>query len=751
MEQVTESPGERVRVIGPAAPESPAEWLDRLDAEGQREVHAFGTMRDAVVSIGKRMGVLRDDVQKDSTTKGVPGSEEPLAAPALAPDDADLEASITSMVDDVIEPPFALDVLAQLYENSGPLRANIDAMSVNVCGFGHRFDPIIDFSHPDVNNQIRDILVQANMDEESIDLEELDEETLAKIDPTTKEVDDKRVFWERVARIERGRLKGFFEFLNPVTPFVELRRRTLESLELLGNAGWEVIREDEERVDSKIVQVYLTPFINVKLLRADDKPTLASMKVRKNEVEYETISFERFFRRYLRVVAGQRVYYKDFGDPRVVSRTTGRYYKSVDALHRAEDVEGGAAAVPASEFLHWTVGSLTSPYGVPRWVGELLSVLGGRAAQEVNFLYFDNKAVPPMVLLVSGGRVSEESVSKLESYIQERLKGRENFHKILVLEAVPAGADTTEGDLEHSGKMRIELKPLTGDMIQDQMFQQYEASSTLKIGRVFRQPPLMTGDQRDANRSTADTLKALAEEQVYQPARDAFDAVMDRFFLPNFGSRFWRFKTNAPIQRIPNDVVENACKVLGAGAITPNEARRIVDEVFDMNLEQRTEEWAQFPPPLALAAANMTGYVNPPAGVPEGDRLPPPKAPKANEPKAPKAARTSKANDHDHEIEVVSDVGGYVRLVVKPAADGHTHATMEAKSEPGRKVELALALDKDEGGHRHTVEVEFPASKRQVMARRMVANLATLRAVVQQELEAAKDDFFNPLLLEGPE
>ena len=37
-----------------------------------------------------------------------------------------------------------------------------------------------------------------------------------------------------------------------------------------------------------------------------------------------------------------------------------------------------------------------SPYGVPRWVGTLLSVLGSRQMEEVNYLYFENKSVPPM-------------------------------------------------------------------------------------------------------------------------------------------------------------------------------------------------------------------------------------------------------------------------------------------------------------------------------------------------------------------
>ena len=51
---------------------------------------------------------------------------------------------------------------------------------------------------------------------------------------------------------------------------------------------------------------------------------------------------------------------------------------------------------PATEILHFRVHNPRSAYGVPRWIGNLLAVLGSRQAEEVNFLYFENKSVPPL-------------------------------------------------------------------------------------------------------------------------------------------------------------------------------------------------------------------------------------------------------------------------------------------------------------------------------------------------------------------
>ena len=76
------------------------------------------------------------------------------------------------------------------------------------------------------------------------------------------------------------------------------------------------------------------------------------------------------------------------------------------------------------------------------------SAFGARlpSAEEVNYLYFENKSVPPLALLVSGGRLSESAVPRIERFIEENLKGKQGFHKILILEAESnsSGPDPTK-------------------------------------------------------------------------------------------------------------------------------------------------------------------------------------------------------------------------------------------------------------------------------------------------------------------
>jgi PBSX family phage portal protein len=408
------------------------------------------------------------------------------------------------------------------------------------------------------------------------------------------------------------------------------------------------------------------------------------MRVRRDAVNYENIQVQRFFRRFVRITGIVRIYYKEMGDPRTVSRMTGRYYESVEHLKADE----GETAQPANELMHWKIPSQMSPYGTPRWIGALLSVLGSRAAEEVNFLYFDNKAIPPMILMVSGGRLVDDSVTKIESYFQERLKGRENFHKIMVIEALPTGASDGEGD--PSGRMKMELQPLMGQMQKDQMFGEYDASNTLKIGRAFRLPSILTGETRDMNRSTSETAKALAEEQIYQPARDVFDAVMDRIVLPNQGTRFWRFKTGAPVQRIPADLVSQAMACLGGGAITPNEARALLSDAFSRDLIHRSEDWANIPPALAAQAAGAGAM---PSAEPVSD-----------------------------------DIAASMAGALDEAAPEGAEAPQEPSDEEVQKREACPAC----------------YTRKRAQAQRALKALAGLRNVVQTEIEKEKNGFFDP-------
>ena len=565
------------KIAGPACP---------TDGEGKYHDDSLRSFRDSMLAM-----IDRYDVKKAS------------GHTTTIPDDQDSFASPDSGSQEIV-PPFDFGTLAAIVESSSTLSSNIDAMVTNIDGFGYMLDPIVNFNNPDINEQIRDIMLRQRIDEnESFsDLMTADAKAAVEtLDPSLEEIEKTKSLWKRISSVEKSRARSFFDFVNPLMSFVELRRKTRRELEMFGNAAWEIIREDPSDVSSKIVQIHMVPFINVRLRTVDPKPQNSSMVIKKDQVLFDTVDVMRYFRSYVRETMSTKTYYKEFGDPRVLSRVTGNFYDSIDQLSAEEEFEGPPPI--ANELYHWKIDSPLYQYGVPRWIGALLPVLGSRAAEEVNFLYFDNKAIPPMIMLVSGGRLTESSVSKIETHINERIKGRDSFHNIMVIEGVPASVDPSEGDVEYHGKMKIELKPLVNESIKDGLFLDYDKQNQEKIGRAFRQSPILTGDTKDLNRSTSKTAKALAEEQVYQPERDVFDAWVDRYLMTNIRIHFWSFKTKASVQRIPTELVDNISKSLRAGAITPNEARRILSDAFSVDLDYRPEQWAETPPVLAEASA----------------------------------------------------------------------------------------------------------------------------------------------------
>src|SRR5262249_34330545 len=125
-------------------------------------------------------------------------------------------------------------------------------------------------------------------------------------------------------------------------------------------------------------------------------------------------------------------------------------------------------------------------------------------------------------------------------------KGKKNFHKILIIEAEPASKAT-----ENAGRFKIELKPLTQAIQQDALFQKYDERNDDKVGQQFRVPRILRGDTRDFNRATADAALSFAEMQVFQPERESFDSRMNKTLLGDMQIRFWKFVSQAPINRDP--------------------------------------------------------------------------------------------------------------------------------------------------------------------------------------------------------
>jgi PBSX family phage portal protein len=487
-----------------------------------------------------------------------------------------------------MEPPYDPLALCLLMEHSNSLRQNIDAYAVNIDGYGHRLEPAIDFEDEDADEKVAEcVYLERVAARESGELADG-----VDLEPSPEDVATRRKELKRLARVERARLNSFFSYCVFDHSFVDLRRRSRQDLETTGNAYWEALRDGRDAI-ARLVHV---PSYTVRLLPLDEHPVEIADRIQISPVSYESVSTKRRLRRYVQIQGIERVFFKAFGDPRVISRKSGEVFEDVESLLKADSEDG-----PATELIHFAIHSPRSPYGVPRWVGTLLAVLGSRQMEEVNYLYFDNKAVPPLALLISGGKLSEASVPRIERYIEENLKGKDNFHKVLILEAEgPGGAG------EHA-RAKIELKPLTDAQQQDALFQLYDERNIDKVGAAFRVPRLLRGESRDFNRAVADAQLRFAEDQVFQPERDEFDYLINRRLLADMGIRFWHFRSQTPVTRDPERLTGMVEKLVRVGVLTPEEGRFLAGDIFNRELRKIGDDWVKRPITLTLAGIQNQG------------------------------------------------------------------------------------------------------------------------------------------------
>lgn len=441
--------------------------------------------------------------------------------------------------DGIIEPPYNLDYLAQLPDHSNVLPQCVEAMEMNIDGFGFMLEPI------------------------------------GLADP---ENDGK---YSSEVESERKRILHFFEYCNPELPYSKLRRRVRRDLETVGNGYWEIIRDGKgdiswiEHIDGH----------TMRLTKLDDTMTDVVIPIRdEDENSYIEYPYKKRFRRYVQIRDGKKVFFKEFGDPRNIDAKSGRV---VD--------DESSEVVLATEVIHFKLYSPHSPYGVPRWIGNLLAVLGSRQAEEVNYEYFENNTVPPLALLVSG-TLAEGTVNRIQDFVNDHMKGRKGFHKILVVEASPA-TDPMPGI--PAPKVAIQFQPLSDAQQKDALFAEYDQTNREKIRSSFRLPPIYVGLTGEYTRATAHESRGIAEEQVFSSERTDHDFIVNRLLFADMGIKYWRYKSLSP-STLDMEVMTQALDVFCRCGLTVREAREEMSTLLNRSLpepegKEVDNEWLDLP------------------------------------------------------------------------------------------------------------------------------------------------------------
>jgi len=489
-----------------------------------------------------------------------------------------------------ISPPYHPQTLARVYEHSHALRPNVEAYATNIEGFPWRLEQTIDLDAKDADEQIkRSLQIEKVFDRLAAPSAELTEEERARaLVVTVEEVEARKVEIASAIVVEKLQAQMFFEGLSVgEISFTELRKRTRTDVEVTGNAYWEVVRDSYGR----ICQLNYAAAAFMRLMPSEQKFTAVWQEQKISPITYRRVKRWRRFRRFVQLRDGaELIYFKEFGDLRVLGARSGNYY---DSEAEGEEAEG-ESWLAATEIIHHKIHSPLSPYGVPRWVGAWPAVMGGRAAEEVNESFFDNKAIPPMAITVSGGVMAKNAVKRIERYLRDNIKGRDKFWKVMVLEAEgkPLGAG------QQPPRIAIDIKPLMKDVPQDAMFLEYSKRADELIGTQFRVPRLLRGEMGDYNRATADVAMRFVEQQVFAPLRGDVDHGINSKLLSELRIRFWTFKSGGPIAKDPKEQAD-MIKAL-SDYFTPAEARPLVSALFGIELPEDDSDWTKQPLAVSL-------------------------------------------------------------------------------------------------------------------------------------------------------
>lgn len=569
------------------------EWLP--DPQPRQAVDARAVLAKAAVSAGAAV--------------------DEAAALSLLSDDA-----TTWKENNAVSAAYHPETLLKLIEMGPHIAPNIEAYAVNIDGYGFHLEPTApwmgDLEGEDAQEAVREALAF----ERWLDAEEgaLADATAQKDRPrkavdgpdagTTagdlpEEITDEEVAAQveaiRVAlRREEFKATAWFKNCCSDMSFTRLRRIVRSDREAIGWGCIELIPDGYGRLQrlGYVPAHTVRPVVDDGELVEVVEPNPATPLSRDREIRVL-----RRMPRYVQIIDERKVYFCSPGDPRVISRTTGAVFPDEAALQKEE----GPEARRAHPILWMAQHSPMTPCPPPRWIGNLLRVLGSREADETNWFHLRNKTMSGGILFVFGGSVPKGTKERLERALSNELQGSENTSRILVVEAVPAKVAPTQDRVPQPS---MHFESMRDNNIQDALFTEYDKANADSIGASFRLSPILRGyTPSDLNRATAEAALQFGEKQVFQPEREDFDWTVNRVIMPAIGVNHLAFVSNSPPTRSPEEVGELVKATAPFGGLVPAEIRQLLSKVLNIPLEKIADDWAYVPMSMTLAGVGAGG------------------------------------------------------------------------------------------------------------------------------------------------
>lgn len=472
--------------------------------------------------IQKSMG--QTSVQVTAIKKAEVAENAVLQSNAALPEDEFLAYYLGAENDaNVIMPPYDLRRLTQLVQENNTLAQCIAAMEVNVDGTGYVIDKM--GQNPNDVGTVLDAVQSGMLD--------------------------------------------FFSEPYPGVSFTTIRRQLRRDIETTGNAYLEVIRNPQD----EIVFLRRVDSVMMRLVRLGE-PELVKKKVRRNGKMTE-INVSVRERRFVQKVMARLIYFKEFDCQRDLDKFTGKYAEKGTRL---------PANQRATEIIHFTcIEDVSTPYGLPRWISQIPSILGSRKAEIHNLEFFDSGGIPPVVVFLTGGGLTPQVRKQVEGVFA----GTNTKSRGAVVEVQPIS-----GNLDSTGTAGVRVERFGAERQNDSMFEKYDAKCEERTRGSFRLPPLFVGKAQDYSFATAYASYVTAEAQVFVPERTEFDEQINVKLMKSMAPEYLFRSLAMTVKDV--EVQLKALTLLVTGmAIGPDALLEAVNEVTHLNAKRGVEKPVQ--------------------------------------------------------------------------------------------------------------------------------------------------------------
>jgi PBSX family phage portal protein len=406
-----------------------------------------------------------------------------------------------------------------------------------------------------------------------------------------------------------AKLQGFFDEVFPGLSFKSLRTKVRLDLEQTGNGYIEVLRNAK----GEVVFLRHIPSRTIRCMRLD-APIIVEKKIKRGDEEFSVPTMIRE-RRYAQMVGAIWIYFREFGSARMINCDTGWWESEND------DEQSIPFNKRGTEVIHLVVNPhYYTPYGMPRWEGQIPSVVGSRKAEEFNLEFFETGGIPPALITIAGGAMAEKAQQMLEDQFNTKNRSK---HRVVVMET-----ESTGGGLDQTGSVKVDVHTFGSERQNDAMFEKYDAQCFDRVRRAFRLPPMFLGSIDKMNFSVAYTSFLIAENQVFRPERELFDDMVNRLLMPEIGGKGYIYRSkNLSVADIQTKLA--AIQIAAATQhVDPRDVVAAVNEVADLDLNVSDQP---IPPPMGAPGAvpnitdpgfagggNVQGGIKPKVGVTDG-------------------------------------------------------------------------------------------------------------------------------------